>query len=231
MQPCGCWPIPCVPSTSALRTWGSTAGEQGLFCRPCCVQVVGNVILTSSRERCGCTLPSQTRAVCPAWMWEMRSKHRGGGLQPKQPLLKTSSSAAQKPDVPYVLSCEFRPQAGSPMPRKDKVAMWSLPAWPNPPSLLHHICTTPHNLMQCLSLSDQLPRSPLNSNFIFYWDWDREGLVCLPIGLGAPSSIYSGKSFRASVPAQCCVPVCSHQIGGLPRAGPLCPPSDRGFLK
>lgn len=120
--------------------------------------------------------------LCMAWMQELRSKRRDEGQQPKCSCQQSFYSALKKkknkhfvaaqPISPqqYVLSCVFRPQAGSSMTGKDKVIMWSLPAWPTPPSLLYHVCTAPHNAMQCLFLSDKLPRSPLNSNFIIYWE-------------------------------------------------------------
>lgn len=128
--------------------------------------------------------------LCMAWMQELRSKRRDEGQQPKLFLptvfllclkkkKKNKHFVAAQPISPqqYVLSCVFRPQAGSSMTGKDKVTMCSLPAWPTPPSLLYHVCTAPHNAMQCLLLSDKLPRSPLNSNFIFYWE-----------GLSSPST-------------------------------------------
>lgn len=126
-----------------------------------------------------------------------------------------------------VHSCVFRPWAGSPLPGKDKMTTWSLPAWPTPPFRLH-ICTTPGNLMKFLFLSDKLLRPPLNSNFIVYWGWEGDCLTP-PYRLGAPRYMYSESSLRTGVLAQCCVPGCPHHIGGIPRAELLCSPSDRGF--
>lgn len=98
--------------------------------------------------------------------------------------------ATEKPLTSACAQLCVQTQAGSPMPGRDKVAMWSLPAWPTPQSLLHHLCNTPHDLMQCPFLSDELPRS-LNSNFVFYWGWDGENLSP-PLDWGLPDTNIQG---------------------------------------
>lgn len=75
----------------------------------------------------------------------------------------------------YVLSCVFRPQAGSSMTGKDKVIMWSLPAWPTPPLLLSSTMSAPLPTMPCNACFFQTSFPGLYSIATSYFT----GRVCL----------------------------------------------------
>lgn len=143
-----------------------------------------------------------------AWMQELRRKRRNRGQQPKL-ILPTVS----------LLSCVFRPQAGSPIPGKDKVAMGSLPAWLTP--FLSSTRFAPLPATPCNACFFQTSFPGIHTTATYF-----TGRVCLLHEPGAPGCICSGKSFRTDVPVQFCVLACSPQTGDLPGARLLCLPSD-----
>lgn len=196
--PRGC-PVPCVPSTSGFRTWGSTAGNQ--------VPATNvSATLISSRGRCGCALPSQIRAV---YGLDAGTEEQAQGWRPATQTDPANSLSIQLcVQTPGWLTYAWKGQSG-------RVVLDCLahPSFSPLPCL--HRSPQPHampvSFRQASQVSTQQQLHILLGGFVS------------SISLGAPSS---GKSFGTDVPVQFCVLVRSLHTGDLPGARLLCLPSD-----